>query len=259
MVLKKRVHGKFYKLNARHNRRQRMFQIIRSHQRGQADHEWLKSFHTFSFANYYNEKMMGFSSLRVINEDWIEAQQGFPTHGHRDMEIITYIVEGALEHKDSMGNTAIIKPGEVQRMSAGTGVKHSEFNPINEGKTHLLQIWIMPNALGITPSYGQKDFSQALSKNDFVLVASEKGEDGSISLQQEMKLYASKRHHSGSFIFNSLSQKKYWVQLVKGELNLLANNTNEILKEGDAAVLTQTNQIKFTWENNVEMLIFELI
>lgn len=236
-----------------------MFQIIRSQQRGLADHGWLKSFHTFSFADYYNEKMMSFSSLRVINEDWIEAKSGFPTHGHRDMEIITYIIDGALEHKDSMGNSTIIKPGELQRMSAGTGVKHSEFNPINEGKTHLLQIWITPNVQGVTPSYGQKDFSQSLEENNFVLVASEKGEDGSISLHQDMKLYACKRHHSGSFTFNSHTQKKYWVQLIKGELNLNANNTRETLKEGDAAALSFTNEIQFSWKDNLEMIIFELI
>lgn len=203
--------------------------------------------------------MMSFSSLRVINEDWIEAKSGFPTHGHRDMEIITYIIDGALEHKDSMGNSTIIKPGELQRMSAGTGVKHSEFNPINEGKTHLLQIWITPNVQGVTPSYGQKDFSQSLEENNFVLVASEKGEDGSISLHQDMKLYACKRHHSGSFTFNSHTQKKYWVQLIKGELNLNANNTRETLKEGDAAALSFTNEIQFSWKDNLEMIIFELI
>ena len=236
-----------------------MFQIIRSNQRGIANHGWLQSFHTFSFADYYNEKMMGFSSLRVLNEDIIEAKMGFPTHGHKDMEIITYVIDGALEHRDSMGNSTVIKPGEVQRMSAGTGVKHSEYNQHGDRSTHLLQIWIIPNILGLEPSYDQRDFSKKLEESDFTLVVSEKGEDSSISIQQNMKLYVCKKNRSGSFIFNTQPQKKYWVQIVKGELNLSSAKDNVILNSGDALALSLICEIKFDWSEAIEMLFFELI
>jgi len=157
-----------------------MFRVIRSEERGNADHGWLRSKHTFSFANYHNPSMMGFARLRVINEDWIEPGQGFGTHPHRDMEILTYMIDGALEHKDSMGNGSVIRPGELQRMTAGTGILHSEFNHSHEDMAHLLQIWILPERNGLEPGYEQKLFPAEEKRNRWLLVASRGGREGSL-------------------------------------------------------------------------------
>ena len=167
-----------------------MIIIRKAHERGHADHGWLDTWHTFSFADYHDPEQMGYSSLRVINDDRVAPGAGFPTHPHRDMEIVTYVLSGALEHKDSMGNGTVIRPGEVQRMSAGTGIRHSEFNASASEEVHLLQIWIMPDRGSLTPSYEQKFFDAAEKLGRLRLVASPDGSDGSVTLHQDTKLYA---------------------------------------------------------------------
>src|SRR6478672_384909 len=167
-----------------------MIEMRKSTERGHANHGWLDSYHSFSFADYYDPKHMGFASLRVINEDIVEPGKGFGTHAHRDMEIITYILEGALEHKDSMGTGSIIRPGEIQRMSAGTGVTHSEFNPSRAQPVHLLQIWILPEARGLKPSYEQKQFSRDEIRGKLRLIASREPADEAVKIHQDVRLFA---------------------------------------------------------------------
>src|SRR5688500_14215329 len=167
-----------------------MFTLRRAEERGLADHGWLESHHTFSFADYYDSRHMGFRALRVINEDWVQPGRGFGTHAHQDMEIITYVLEGALSHKDSMGNASAIRPGEVQRMSAGTGVRHSEFNPSPAEPVHLLQIWILPSQRGLTPSYEQKTFSAEEKLGKLRLIASEDARDDSVRIHQDASVFA---------------------------------------------------------------------
>ncbi|HKC63349.1 MAG TPA: pirin family protein, partial [Pyrinomonadaceae bacterium] len=168
-----------------------MLIIRKSEERGHFNHGWLNTYHTFSFDQYYDPRFMGFRSLRVINEDFVQAGRGFPTHGHRDMEIITYVLEGELAHKDSMGNGSVIRPGEVQRMSAGTGVRHSEANPSKEKSVHLLQIWILPAEAGIEPGYEQKNFTDTEKRERLRLVASPDGRDGSVTIHQDARILAS--------------------------------------------------------------------
>lgn len=231
-----------------------MIKIRKSTERGQANHGWLEAKHSFSFADYYDPAHMGFSVLRVINEDKIIGGAGFPTHGHQNMEIITYIIDGILEHKDSMGNKATISPGEVQRMSAGTGVRHSEYNHLQDQKTHLLQIWITPDKAGYPPSYEQKDFKSKLSKNELVLVASNFGRDGSVSLSQDVDLYALKSSIEGEKILNTQENRFYWLQVVSGVVNF-----NEVsLSAGDAISCSMLSRIHLKWRAGAEFLLFDL-
>src|SRR5687767_15416914 len=167
-----------------------MIKIRKSEERGHFDHGWLNTYHTFSFDRYHDPQYMGFRSLRVINEDIVQPGHGFPTHGHRDMEIVTYILEGALEHRDSMGNGSIIRPGNVQRMSAGTGVLHSEFNPSDQDTVHLLQIWIQPSLRGVTPSYEEVTFDEADKRGRLRVIASPDGREGSVRIQQDAQVFA---------------------------------------------------------------------
>lgn len=231
-------------------------QLIRkANDRGHANHGWLKSSHTFSFADYYNTEFMGFSALRVINEDYIAAGSGFPMHAHRDMEIITYVVEGALEHKDSMGNASIIKPGEVQHMSAGTGVRHSEASVGQEGgTTHLYQIWIMPNKNNLQPSYGQKSFAEQLNKGGLVLTASSDGREGSIKINQDAELYVGRIKANEAASLSLGTNRKAWVQVVKGKLRV----NGQLLEPSDGAAFTDENAIKLKAESDAEVLIFNL-
>lgn len=213
-----------------------MFQLRKSDERGLANHGWLKSRHTFSFADYHDPKHMGFRSLRVINEDRIASGTGFGSHPHRDMEIISYVVTGALEHKDSMETKAIIRPGEVQRMSAGSGVVHSEYNVNPEGETHFFQIWIQPKERGGTPGYGQRSFESQISQQDLVLVISSNGRDGSISIKQDVDMYISRLPQNQTVNFPLRQKRGAWIQLIRGRINV---NGNEA-QTGDAISVENT-------------------
>ena len=231
-----------------------MIKIRRSPERGHANHGWLEARHSFSFADYYDPAHMGFSVLRVINEDKVAGGAGFPTHAHQNMEIITYIVDGVLEHKDSMGNTATISPGEVQRMSAGTGVRHSEYNHLLDKKTHLLQIWILPDKSGYPPGYEQKDFSERLKGGEVLLLASNTGRDGSVSLSQDVDLYGLKSASAGERILNTDEKRSYWLQVMSGVVKF-----NEVpLGSGDAVSATMLSRIHLGWQANSEFLLFDL-
>jgi hypothetical protein len=225
-----------------------------SSERGYADHGWLKSFHSFSFAGYYDPAHMGFGNLRVINEDRIAAGKGFGTHGHRDMEIISYVLSGELAHKDSMGNVKGIPPGDVQRMSAGTGVQHSEFNHAEGQTTHFLQIWIEPNVTGIPPSYEQKSFPDSDKRGALRLVASPDGAQGSVTIHADARVYAGLLDGNEMADMALNPQRKTYVHLVRGELR--ANG--QPLKAGDALMLEAESRLLLADGKNAEVLVFDL-
>jgi len=231
-----------------------MKEIRRSDERGFADHGWLKSFHTFSFADYFDPKHVEFGALRVINEDRVAAGKGFGTHGHRDMEIISYVLEGALAHKDSMGSVSTIRPGDVQRMSAGSGVMHSEFNPsVTEG-VHFLQIWILPERPGGQPGYEQKAFSEAERKGNFRLVASPDGRDGSVTIRQDMSLYAA-LPRTGEVLRHALAPGRHaWVHVARGQVEL----GGEQLEAGDAVAISDARGLELSGSDSSEVLLFDL-
>lgn len=231
-----------------------MIQVRRSNERGDANHGWLKSKHTFSFADYYDEKHMGFGPLRVVNEDRIEGGAGFGTHGHRDMEIISYVIDGALQHRDSMGNEAVIRPGEVQRMSAGTGVRHSEMNDMKDRVTHFLQIWIMPEAQGLAPSYGQKDFSNDFGCSDMILVASHKGRNGSITMNQDVDMYVTRATDSGEKHLKTYAHRHIWIQVIKGRVAV----EGESLAAGDGAGIQGLEALSLKWDAGSEFILFDM-
>ena len=230
-----------------------MYLLRKAKDRGHANHGWLDSYHTFSFGDYHDPRNMSFGALRVINEDVIDGGSGFPTHGHRDMEIITYIVDGALEHKDSMGTTAVIRPGEVQTMSAGTGVRHSEFNHMQDQKTHLFQIWIMPAKVGIQPAYGQKKFEFEKAK-DMTLVVSQKGVEGSLAINQDANIYVAQWQKNQSSDFKIRSGRRAWIQMVKGSLEV----NGKTLSSSDALGVTEEELLKLKAEGACEFLVFDL-
>ena len=232
-----------------------MITLRKSQERGYADHGWLKSYHSFSFAGYHDPDHMGFANLRVINEDWIAAGQGFGTHSHRNMEIVTYVVQGSLAHRDSMGNIESIPPGDVQRMSAGTGVTHSEFNHAPSATTHLLQIWIMPNAQDIAPSYEQKTFESAVKQGKLKLVASPVGEDGSVTIHADAALYAGLFSVGETASLNLAKGHKSYVHLIRGELKV----NGHLLKTGDAAKLVDESVVQLTDALDAEVLVFDLM
>lgn len=231
-----------------------MLQLRRSDERGLANHGWLKSRHTFSFAEYHDPRHMGFRSLRVINEDRIEGGTGFGTHPHRDMEIISYVVKGSLEHKDSMGNKAVILPGEVQKMSAGSGVAHSEYNAELENETHFFQIWITPKTRGGAPSYGQKSFETDLNSKKMVLVVSEDAREGSIGIKQDADLYISRLKKDETVEFQLRAKRGAWIQVVKGRLII---NGQEVLT-GDALSFENAEILKFQSLDDSEFMLFDL-
>jgi redox-sensitive bicupin YhaK (pirin superfamily) len=230
-------------------------EIRRSNERGLAEHGWLRSFHTFSFADYHDPKHMGFGPLRVINEDRVQPGQGFGTHGHRDMEIISYVLEGGLAHKDSMGNGSVIRPGDVQRMSAGTGVRHSEFNASDKDLVHFLQIWIEPDRRGVAPSYEEKRFDDASKRGHLRLIASPDGREGSVTIHQDAHLYAALLDGDDAVDFQPAPGRLVYVHLVRGE----ATVNGEALRAGDAVQLSGSeNRVRLGKGRGAEVLVFDL-
>jgi redox-sensitive bicupin YhaK (pirin superfamily) len=231
-----------------------MLTVRRSQERGHANHGWLDSHHSFSFANYYDPEHMGWGNLRVINEDRIAPGTGFGTHGHRDMEIISYVLEGNLAHKDSMGNVKGIPPGDVQRMSAGTGVQHSEFNHAPDQVTHFLQIWIQPNVTGIPASYEQKTFPETEKRGKLRLVASPDSAEGSVKINASARLYSGLFDGAESADLQLASGRKGYVHLVRGELEV----NGQPLKAGDAAMLQDETRVQVRNGKQAEVLVFDL-
>ena len=231
-----------------------MISIRRSNERGHFDHGWLNTYHTFSFDEYYDPRYMGFRTLRVINEDFVAAGRGFPKHGHRDMEIITYILEGALRHEDSMGNGSVIRPGDVQRMSAGTGVRHSEQNASLTERVHLLQIWILPHTVDLHPTYEQKAFSDDERRGRLRLIASDDGRNGSVTVHQDVSLFASILD-SGQEVTRAMEPLRYaWIQVARGSINV----NGESAKQGDGVVITGESQLTIRADEPAEILLFDL-
>ena len=231
-----------------------MLTIRRSAERGHANHGWLKSAHTFSFAGYHDPKHMGFGPLRVINDDHIAAGKGFGTHGHRNMEIITYVLDGAIAHKDSMGNGSTIRPGDVQRMSAGTGVQHSEFNPDADHATHLLQIWIEPNTYDDAPGYEEKNFSAEEKRGKLRLVASPDAADGSVAIRQDARLYVGLFDGDESASYSLAKGRRSWIHVAKGSVFVNGND----LQAGDAMAVENLSEITLDHGKQAEVLVFDL-
>ncbi len=231
-----------------------MLTLRPSSARGFADHGWLKSFHSFSFAGYHDANHMGFGNLRVINEDRIAPGTGFGTHGHKDMEIISYVLSGAIGHKDSIGNGASIPPGDVQRMSAGTGIMHSEFNHAATQETHFFQIWIEPNVRGIAPGYEQKSFETAEKQGQLRLVASPDGAQGSVTIHADARMYAGLFDGDARAVLPLDAQRLAYVHVVKGELCV----NGQVLRGGDAAKLRAETQLRLSAGKDAEVIVFDL-
>jgi redox-sensitive bicupin YhaK (pirin superfamily) len=231
-----------------------MIQIRPASERGGGSYGWLNTHHTFSFNDYWDPKWMGFRSLRVINEDWVAPNTGFPTHPHRDMEIITYVLEGKLEHKDSLGTGSVILPGDGQRMTAGSGIRHSEFNPSTTEPVHLLQIWIQPEKASLPPSYEQKSFPEAEKRRQLRLIASRDASNGSVKINQDAKLFVSLLK-AGEEVEHQLPEGRHaWLQVARGagELN------GKVLKQGDGAAISEEPTLTIKGKENAEVLLFDL-
>jgi len=231
-----------------------MIRIRKSDERGHANHGWLDTHFTFSFADYYDPKHLHFRTLRVMNDDRVGGGGGFPMHPHRDMEIVTYVLEGALEHRDSMGNGSVIRPGDIQYMGAGTGVMHSEFNASQTEPVHLYQIWTFPQREGLKPTYDQKNFSEAEKRGKLRLIVSPDGRDGSVKIRQDNELYASVLAKGEAVKHELKSERHAYVQVARGSVTL--NGTK--LDEGDGAAITDEKAVELTGERNAEVLLFDL-
>jgi len=231
-----------------------MMEIRRAAERGHAEHGWLDSFHSFSFADYYDPSHMGFGALRVINEDRVQPGQGFGTHSHRDMEIISYVLEGGLAHRDSMGNGSVIRPGDVQRMSAGTGVAHSEYNASDRDPVHFLQIWIEPSVRGVRPGYEEKRFEAASKRGQLRLIASPDGRDGSVTLHQDANLYAALLDGAETAQHMPRAGRRTYVHVVRGEITVNGNP----LAHGDALKLSGEQAVRLEQGRDAEVLLFDL-
>lgn len=231
-----------------------MFEVRRAHERGYADHGWLKSFHTFSFANYFDPRHTEFGVLRAINEDRVQPDTGFAKHSHENMEIISYVLEGELAHKDSVGTNSVIRPGDVQRMSAGRGVTHSEFNPSHSEPVHFLQIWITPNVQGIEPSYEQKRFESADKRGRLRLVASPDGAEGSVHIHQDTRVYAGLFDPVETATFDLQPNRHAYVHVARGTINV----NGKPLTAGDGLKLTETTSVEVSAGHGAEVLVFDL-
>jgi redox-sensitive bicupin YhaK (pirin superfamily) len=231
-----------------------MLTLRKNTDRGHANHGWLDTWHTFSFADYHDPEHMGFGDLRVINDDRVQPGQGFGTHGHRDMEIITYVLDGALEHKDSMGNGSVIRPGNVQRMSAGRGVRHSEFNASRTDSVHLLQIWIEPNVTGIEPGYEEKNFSDDEKRGRLRLIASPDGRDGSVTIHQDARVYAALLDGADMATHALAAGRRAYVHVARGTVKV----NGQLLAGGDGARISKENSIVLSDAGKAEVLLFDL-
>jgi quercetin 2,3-dioxygenase len=232
-----------------------MLTLRKGSDRGHANHGWLDSYHTFSFASYQDPEHMGFSQLRVINQDRVSGGGGFATHSHRDMEIVSYVLDGALEHKDSMGNGSVMVPGDVQRMSAGTGVSHSEYNHSQTDLVHFLQIWIHPDRLGLPSSYEQKLFTTEQKQDQLRLIVSQVGKDNSVAINQDVNIYASILSPGAKLTYNVPAKRNAWLQVAKGAVTL-----NDLpLQQGDGVAITELEHLTFLGgEAGAEFLLFDL-
>jgi redox-sensitive bicupin YhaK (pirin superfamily) len=231
-----------------------MIQIRKGNERGRVQHGWLESYHTFSFAEYYNPAFMGFRALRVINEDRVQPAAGFPNHSHRDMEILSYVLEGALEHKDSLGNGSVIRPGEVQRMSAGRGITHSEFNPSRTELVHFLQIWIMPEQPGITPSYEQQAIDLSAARGKFHAIASRQGGPGKVKLHQDATMSVAILEPGEKLFHRLVSGRRAWLHVARGAIAL----GDYALEAGDGAAIEAESELTIEADRTAEMLVFDL-
>jgi redox-sensitive bicupin YhaK (pirin superfamily) len=232
-----------------------MISIRKSNERGHADHGWLNTYHTFSFGSYFDPAHMGFRSLRVMNEDRVAAGQGFGTHPHKDMEIVSYVLEGALEHQDSLGNGEVLRPGEFQRITAGTGIAHSEFNPLQDQPTHFYQIWLLPRRNGLAPSYKQKRFDDSELRNTLRMVASPEGENGSLTIHQDARIYLAKLDAKKTVEFDLSSGRHAWLQVLRGTVML--NGT--MMDASDGAAVSNESKLAITAAANAEVLLFDLV
>jgi redox-sensitive bicupin YhaK (pirin superfamily) len=231
-----------------------VIRVRKAGERGHARHGWLESYHTFSFADYHDPRYMGFRTLRVVNEDRVQPGRGFATHSHRDMEIVSYVIEGALEHRDSLGTGSVIRPGDVQRMSAGTGVTHSEYNPSKSELVHFLQIWLLPERAGLEPSYEQRHFPAEERRGALRLVASRDAREGSVRVHQDVDLYAALLR-DGEVVEHALRPGRHaWVQLARGRCELGGVS----LEVGDGAALSQESKLRLAGSDEAEALVFDL-
>ena len=231
-----------------------MITIRRAEERGHFDHGWLNTYHTFSFGDYYDPAHMGFAALRVINEDRVQPGKGFGTHSHQDMEIVTYVLEGALEHRDSTGTHSVIRPGDVQRMSAGTGVTHSEFNSSSIELVHFLQIWIMPRVRGLAPSYEQREFREQQRRNRLCLIASSDGQNGSVTVHQDVCIFATLLNRGSEVMHPLTAGGRAWVQVARGSLRL----NGQRMLAGDGAGVINEPTLTLVGEEDGEALLFDL-
>jgi len=231
-----------------------MISVRRADERGHADHGWLDTRHTFSFADYHDPKYVGFRGLRVINEDRVQPGQGFPPHGHRDMEIVSYVLAGALEHKDSMGTGSVIRPGDVQRMSAGTGVRHSEYNHSKDEPVHFLQVWILPERRGLEPGYEQRHFSDADKRAGLRLIASREGTDGSVTIHADAKIYAAVVEQDQRLRHALAEHRHAWLQVARGAITL----NDRPLVHGDGAAVSGEPALTIAGAERAEVLVFDL-
>jgi redox-sensitive bicupin YhaK (pirin superfamily) len=231
-----------------------MIQIRKAAERGHFNHGWLDTYHTFSFGDYYDPQHMGFRSLRVINDDRVQPGQGFGMHGHRDMEIVTYVLDGALEHRDSLGNGSVLRPGELQHMTAGTGVRHSEFNPSDREEVHLYQIWLLPERQGLRPGYEQKAFPQEERQDALRLVASPTGEHGSLMVHQDARLYLATLT-AGATVAHTLKRGRHaWLQVLRGQAAL----NGQPLAAGDGAAVSDEEKLEIRGQDDAEVMLFDL-